>query len=238
MKTGKGILLFGITIALLFPSGNSIAQSLTGTSGLVTIPTAEVLEDREISFGSSWLNKEWLAYSNNEYHSMINFVTIGYLPFLEISLRLTRLLNHPGASAFGDRMIGVRLRLLKESKSLPSFVLGIHDFLWSVSGYPTNFFNALYLSTSKSLRFDSLIDRIQLHLGYGTDWLEAENHQFAGLFGGISVSPRPFIAFMLEYDAERINCGLQISIFDHIELLAAISDFNTLSGGMVYKFKL
>jgi hypothetical protein len=238
MKTGKYVLLFGAIIALLSPSENSIAQSLMGTSGLITIPTAAVLEDREISFGSSWLNREWLAYSNNEYHSMINFVTIGYLPFIEISLHLTRLLNHPSPRAFGDRMVGVRLRLLKESEFLPSLVLGIHDFLWSVSGYPTNSFNALYLSTSKSLRFDSPIDRIQIHLGYGTDWLDAENHQFVGLFGGISVSPRPSIAFMLEYDAERINCGLQISIFDHIELLAAISDSNALSGGMVYKFRL
>ena len=122
------------------------------------------------------------------------------------------------SQAIGDRMISVRLRPLKESRFFPAFALGAHDFA-RVTGtaIPTNNFNALYLSASKGFGLRPVIDRIDFHLGYGTDWLEAKNHQFVGLFGGVSISPRPFIAFMLEYDAERINCGLQISILDFVQ---------------------
>lgn len=238
-RTARAILLLTVVLALLCQPQNSSAQSLTGTSGLITIPTAEILKDGEVSFGANFMHKEYFTYGFNKYHGLANFATVGYLPFLEISLRLTRKLDYPEPQAIGDRMISVRLRPLKESRFFPALALGAHDFA-RVTGtaIPTNHFNALYLSASKGFGLRPVIDRIEFHLGYGTDRIEARDHQFVGPFGGISISPRPFIRLMLEHDAEKLNCGLRISILDHIDLLAALIDFKVISGGTSFRFRL
>ena len=222
------ILLFG------FSSQNVIAQSLTGTTGLVTIPTAEMPEDGEISFGFSIINKEHSAYSyahGGQHHEVANFITLGYLPFLEITPRLTRLLHFPQPQAIGDRMVSIRLRVLKESAIFPSVVCGVHDpFGASIN------FSASYLVASKS--FSASNCRMGIHLGYGGDWLkarEAKGHQFLGLFGGVSLSPSPFITLMLEHDAEKLNGGVRLSIFDRLELTGAFLGFDAFSGGISYK---
>ena len=187
-------------------------------------------EDGEISFGSSWLNKEHFVYGSNQHHGMANFITLGYLPFLEISARLTRRLNYPAPQALGDRMVSVRLRVLKENAFFPSVVAGIHDPIG------TKRFNALYLVTSKSVHLFRTTTAV--HLGYGFDRIEAQQRQFVGLFGGVSVSPSPFVTLMLEHDAERFNCGARVSILDHVELLVAFLNFDALSVGASYKLRL
>jgi len=226
------ILALSLTFILIFQPENGIAQSLTGTTGLITIPTAEMPRDGEISFGLNLINKKYLVLfdSNKEYHGMANFMTLGYLPFLEISARLTRLLNHPQPQALGDRMVSVRLRLFKENEFFPSIVLGLHDPVGN------KHFNASYLVASKNFRPSHTT--MDFHLGYGVEWIEAAQHQFIGLFGGISLSPTPFIALMLEHDSEKFNCGMRMSILDHVEILLAFLNFDTFSGGISYKFRL
>jgi len=241
LMSKKWILALSLTFILIFQCEHGITQSLTGTTGLVTIPTAEMPKDGEISFGTNWLNKKYLVLfdSNREYHGMVNFMTLGYLPFLEISLRLTRHLNFPASQAIGDRMPSVRLRLFKENEFFPSVVLGAHDFMAVFGGLGrSNNFNVLYLATSKTFRLDSFVNRIEFHLGYGTDWIKARHHQFVGLFGGVSLSPSPFIALMLEHDAEKFNCGMRISVLDHVEVLVAFLNLDTFSSGISYKFSL
>ena len=124
----------------------------------------------------------------------------------------------------------IRLRLFSEGEIAPSVVLGLQDPLGN------RYSNASYLVASRRLR-PYQID-MSLHLGCGVDWIEAEKHQFVGLFGGISLSPKPFLAFMLEHDSDRFNCGMRISIFNRMEVLLAFLDFDTLSGGMSYKFSI
>jgi len=160
----KWVLVFSITLILLFQPENGIAQSLTGPTGLVTIPTAEMPKDGEISFGLNYYHKKYFVYGDN-YHAIAGIITLGYLPFLEISPRLSRPLNFPGEQGLGDRVVCIRLRLFKENAFFPSFVLGIHNPVGN------SHFNASYLVSSKSLRLSNY--KIGLHLGYGVDWLES-----------------------------------------------------------------
>lgn len=220
--------LFCLTVGSQDVTAQSL--SLTGTTGLVTIPTAEMPEDGEISFGLSWLNKKQFVYGSRDYHGMAQFITLGYLPFLEISARLSRHLNYPEPQALGDRMVSVRLRLVKENRFFPSVVSGIHDPIG------TKLFNALYLAASKSFRVFHTTTAV--HLGYASNRIEARQYQFVGLFGGVSVSPSPFVTLMLEHDAEKFNFGLQMSILDHVELLAAFLNFDAFSAAMSYKLRL
>lgn len=226
-------ILVSIMFIGVFQVEHGIAQSLTGTTGLLTIPTAEMLEDGEISFGMSLINKKYLVLfdQNKGYHGMANYVTLGYLPFLEISARLTRLLDYSEPQALGDRMASIRLRLLEENGFFPSVVLGAHSLLGA-----SRYFNASYLVASKSFR-RSHQTKMGIHLGYGVGWIEAKSHQFVGLFGGVSLSPRPFITLMLEHDAEKFNWGMRLSLLGPLELLVVLLNFDTFSGGISYKFQ-
>jgi len=233
------LLLISFLFIIIFQTNSNACQSLAGNTGLITIPTAEMLGHGSIYFGTSWFNKKYFNYANNNYDGMANFVTMGYLPFVEISLRLTRKLDFPQPQALGDRMIIVRVRPIKESKYLPSIVFGAHDFVWSVvSGLQTNNFNALYLVASKGISIEPFINKAEFHLGYGLDWLKARDREFVGLFGGVSLSPKPFINFSLEYDSDKINGGLQISVFDHLHIMITLLNFDSISGGLGYKFKI
>jgi len=233
------ILAFCMTLILLFRCEDIKAPSLTGTTGLVTIPTAEMPKDGEISFGLNYYHKQYFVYGDNYYHGMANFITLGYLPFLEINARLTKRLNFPKPQGIGDRMPGIRLRLFKEREFFPSVVFGAHDFMAVFAGLGrSNNFNALYLTVSKKIRLETFVNRIGFHLGNGTDWIKARHHQFVGLFGGVSLSPSPSIALMLEHDTEKFNCGMRMSFLDHLEILVALLNFDTISGGISYKFRL
>ena len=230
----KWTLAFFATLLLIFPSQHSIAQSLTGPSGLVTIPTAEIQQDGKIAFGLNWLNKRYLVFEDNvrQYHGIAPFMTLGYLPFLEISLRLTRSLNYPEPEALGDRVVNLRFRLLPENRSFPSVVIGAHDAI----GESQNF-HAFYLSASKNFHLTPR-SKIGFHLGYGSDYFDADRRQFVGIFGGISLSPHPFVRLMLEYDTEKFNFGTRLSLFDRVELLIALLNVETFSGGVSYRFQL
>lgn len=226
------LLLISIILALLFHTHFSNAGSLTGSTGLISIPTAEMAKDRELSFGLSWLDKEYLSLYSGQYNTIVAYVTLGYLPFLEISPRLTRWTTTRQIPyiGIGDRMVGIKLRLFSENTFFPSVVLGMNDPLGN------SFYNASYIVTSKSFKISPI--EMDFHLGYGVDWIEAIRHQFVGLFGGISLSPMEFLAIMMENDGEKFNLGIKISLFHRMEFLLALMDFTIFSGGMGYKFKI
>ncbi len=224
------ILILGI--ALVFCPENVHAGSLNGNTGLVTVPTAEMPGDREISFGMNWLDRNSHLSDTSRYNTIVAYATLGYLPFLEISPCLTRFATkqHVRRLGLGARSVTIRLRLFSEGAVAPSVVLGLQDPLGVKES------NASYLAMSKSFRpyqFD-----VKLNLGYGVDWIEAKEHQFMGLFGGVMLSPKPFVAFMLEHDSDRFNCGMRVSIFNRLEVLLAFLDFDTFSGGMSYRFRI
>lgn len=227
------LLVVSFALASFFQFGNSIASSLTGNTGLVTIPTAEMLEDREIRFGLNWLDKKYVPYAAGKRNVIVPYFTTGYLPLLEVSLRLTRLATrHPPRShaGIGDRMASVRLRLYNESGFFPSVVLGVHD------PYGNSFFYSSYLVTSK--RFQAAYTAMSFHLGYGIDRDEAMGNQFVAAFGGVSLSPMRHLALMLEYDSERFNCGALVSLFGRFDVLLALLNLDTFSAGVSYRFRV
>jgi hypothetical protein len=93
MMRRKWIWILGLSLALLFirQPERGFSQSMTGTTGLLTIPTAEMLRDSELIVGTSLIHRKHIVLGQNdaEYHGMANFVTLGFLPFIEVSARLT-----------------------------------------------------------------------------------------------------------------------------------------------------
>lgn len=227
-STTKSVALLILVLAGFWPVQPVCCQALTGLSGLVSVPTAEILDDLEFAVGINFLNRKHLTYFNGRQHTNAYFVTMGFLPFLELGLRYSRALD-PGPGSVGDRMVSARFQIVNERKVLPAVVIGVHDLFSNVGGH----FNALYGVASKQLS-----PQLGLHLGYGVNWLNARNHEFVGLFGGVSWSPVQIITFMLENDGQRFNGGLRFYFFQHIGVLVGFQNFDSLSGGLSYHFRL
>ncbi|HEX6373199.1 MAG TPA: YjbH domain-containing protein [Longimicrobium sp.] len=227
--------LVEVAIAVsLFAIAPSSSQALPGTSGLVSIPTATIAADGDLTAG---MNR--IAPGYRDYHSgradenavIAQFATVGFLPFVEVGLRLTRIADVP-RQALGDRMVSVRVRLLKEGAYRPAVAVGVHDIVG------TRRFHATYAVASKTAA--TVAGAVGLHVGYGHDvlGLRARGRQFDGLFGGVSVAPHRWITLVAEYDGERPSTGVRLGPVHGVALLAALQNFDAVSGGVSYTFAL
>ena len=227
-----------VAILFLFLSATIYAQSIGGTSGLLHIPTADFMSDKEIWFGTSIYNKKHLLYSDNEYYMIAPYITIAYLPFLEVSARINRKLNYNDYSSHSwDRMPTVRIRIIREKEYLPAIVFGMQDFLTSTD-LITNHFNATYLAASKYFQFWSPKKNLGIHTGYSIKLIKAIDYQFKGLFGGLNYMPFDFLQFIAEYDSFKINCGLKLLLFKHLQLSTALENFDAFTVNANLKFDL
>ncbi len=167
-------------VTLSFYSDFSNAEaSLTGQTGLISMPDGRISKDGNLRLG--------LSYSS-PYAAM--WSSISLLPRLELSGRYTQI---NGVSAgfvegdFGDykdKAFDAKLVLLKEASYRPNIALGKQDFLG------THLFSSEYLSISKTF------SDVDLTLGYGQKRID-------GWFGGLRYTPSRYKNFSLvaEYDA-------------------------------------
>lgn len=222
--------VMGIALAAPLP-----AQALTGTTGLATIPTAGMPADGAVTVGVHRVDSRHHEHSTSwlrGHVGVVQYASVGFLPFLEVGLRLTHGIDAP-RQGLGDRGVSVRLRVLKEGRHAPAVVLGAHDLLG------TRAFHAEYAVASKTLGHAPALGEVGLHLGYGGDWLRlrARGRQFEGFFGGVSVAPRPWVQLMAEHDADRVNAGVRLRV-GRLSLLGTLRGTDALSGGISYTHPL
>lgn len=223
-------------IIILSVSKILFSQSLTGVSGLFTIPDGNLIGDGKLVIGINWQSQKYIK-SYQGYDRIIGFVNLGFLPFIEAGLRLTypyTLTNH----AIGDRMPFIRFRLIEQTKYLPNLVLGAHDFIGVFGGTDAINFNSLYLVSTRNGLIESNDFSTDVTLGYGVDWMKAEYHQFVGFFGGIKSTIFKNYSIILEYDSERINLGTEIIIFKNLKILVGLMDVKEIQGGLSYAIQL
>lgn len=209
------------------------AQALTGTTGLVTVPTATMPADGAVTVGVTRLDERYHGYAPRQqqgHDAIVQFASVGFLPFVEVGLRLTRVVDLP-RQANGDRMVSVRIRMLREGAYAPAVVVGVHDIVG------TRYFHAEYVVASKQLV--TPLGAVGLHTGYGGDWSSrrARGRQFVGGFGGISVAPRAWVTLMAEHDAERVNAGVRLRV-GRFAVLGAAQGLDRFSGGISYTHRL
>jgi hypothetical protein len=231
--------MFPFIMALILSHDNGMPQALNGTTGLVTIPTADIASDGNFIFGFSLLDKRFNEYWPGKYHQSGYFLTAGYLPFIEVSFRLTRSFGAPkGTHGLGDRMTSIRFKLTGESAHFPSIALGIHDVLSALESTEAIRHNALYLVASKRWTRTGFPLRLGAHLGFGADWMKARRHEFVGPFGGISLEHRSGCALLAEHDTEKVNAGLRFRLFGRVQILLALMRLESFSGAVSYQLAL
>lgn len=210
------------------------AQSLPGTSGLVSIPTAAITADGDMAAGVNVIAPHYHEYYGSTFEenaAQVRFATIGFLPFVEVGLRLTHM-NGGVPQGIGDRMVSVRVRLLKEGARLPAVAVGAHDIVG------TRLFHATYVVATK--RIGTRAGAAGVTVGYGHDvlGLRAKGRQFDGVFGGVSLAPHRWVTLLAEYDGERPNAGVRLGPVHGVALLAALQNGDGFSGGVSYTFAL
>jgi hypothetical protein len=229
----KKVLLFLIIVYV----SQSNAQSITGMSGQFTIPTADLLEDKEIIFGINYLPKNAYPDYRSGFNNVIIFTSFSFLPFIELSLRSTYPLNYNQA-AIGDRMPSLRIKLIKENNMIPSIAIGIHDFTAVFGGVEAIYFNSLYIVFSKNFTFDSFVKKVNISVGYGSDILKAARHHFVGIFFGYSIRLFNVLEVMNEYDSERFNVGIRLTVLKNIKIINGLIDFKHFTSGIALSFIL
>lgn len=238
MHSALSLKLFFSLFLLPFSLINS--QTLEGTTGLFFIPTAEMQKDGTVLIGASFVNKELVSFSGYQQNAFTPYLTLTFLPFAEISIKITRYVDEGvGDQALGDRTFSGRIRLIEEKEIVPAVVFGFHDLLAVFGGSEAIRNNALYLVGSKNILFNSkLINSISFHTGYGLAVIKAQHHNFVGIFGGINIKILNALELMTEYDAERFNTGFRITLFNHLKFLAGFLDMKHFSGGAGFSFQL
>lgn len=227
------LLTFFVTISVQ-------AQTLEGTSGLFFIPTAEIQRDGTVTAGITYLNKELLSFGNFKYNAYTPFIALTFLPFVELSMKLTWLIDYPLENqGIGDRTFNLRVRLIEEGNATPAVLVGFHDLFAVFGGTDAIHNNALYAVGSKNISLDSkILNSFSLHAGFGLSALKAANHNFVGAFGGVSFKILNVFELMAEYDGKKANSGLRVRLLNHISLLGGYLNNKYFSGQTSIYFQL
>jgi hypothetical protein len=225
-------------VCLCSPGGIAGAAqlSLSGTSGMLMTPTADIAADRSFTAGMLFVDKKEAVEYRDSFDNLAYFVTLGYLPRIEISMRLTVFLE----SSFSleepdrlikDRMFSVKIQAFEENGHWPALALGSED----LTG--TKRFHTLFAVASKGLSLGRA-GPMRLHLGAGTDWIDAENYPLKGVFGGLAKALWKGGELLAEYDTDKVNIGLRVEPVSSVTLLVSALNAESFAGAVHVNLKL
>lgn len=213
-----------ILVGLLLVFGiSSYGQSVTGTSGLIHIPSARMLEDGQLVLGAAYIPKPYFQrYGRSVNPGLNTYITYGILPYVEVMFRYTHELNEPTMknglpNYFPDRMFSIRFRIINEKQIIPSIVIGFEDISALIGNtcLGCSLYNKNYLVISKSIDlFEGVID---LSLGHYFDLHKSLNNPI-GLFYGGEFRHKKF-SILVEFDSEKINTGVKYNLFPKINIM-------------------
>jgi len=223
-------------------SGRATAQSLTGTTGLFHIPTAELMPDRTFMAGVHQIPVEHSLYGRGLHDNRYGFATLTFLPRIELMFRYTYMLGVDRSSRtsgpFMDRMVAARVLILRESGNRPALLFGMHDPGQAFDIAANKYFGANYLVTTKN--FSAAGFSSGLHAGYAFGLFNETTQVYDGFFGGMSISHAkiPWFELMAEYDSFRWNAGAKLLILNRVQLLAGLMELKRPAGGISYRVTL
>ena len=218
-----------------------LTQSDSGIPGYVRIPVATFNEDGSLLFGTSFLPREHLSYSNYASDALAVYANLTFLSCLEVDLRVTRKLNIPsGSQHVVDRVPTIRFRILKEKKWVPAVAVGLHDVITSLESGAARHFGASYVVVTKNFHLAKLHLDVGTTAGWGASHFIWDNNEFIGPFGGFSlnIDKLKWMKLLCDYDGVTCNAGMRFVCFKHLFLTAGTISFNSFTGTISYCFNL
>ena len=211
----KYLCLFSLSSALLCADSFFNTSSMQGYTGIINIPTAEVMENGKIELQfSNQVDAYRVRKARDRYDAQNYFINFGILPNLEITGRLANIEYKvpPGNYDFLDRDLSASLKyqIPFYNKYLPKIAIGIQDISGTADRY-----NAKYIVASKQYAF------FRGTVGYGFD-----SSRLNGLFAGAELKANDWFYLLSEYDTQETHLGLRINTpkdffdFGEISLMA------------------
>lgn len=223
------------TVLLTAPFQRANAQYMTGMTGLLNTPSAEMNETGRLMVGGNFLPENMTSFN---YHTGNYFANLTFFSFLEITYRET-LLKRSYMSAKPkyqqqDRSISLKLQPLKEGKWWPALAIGAND---PIRDFGRNYYRSIYGVITKHFLFGG--HELGLTVGY-QGWTGNENPQKDGVFGGITYRPSfcPQVCLIAEYDTRDFNLGVTARLWNHVSLHAFTGGFDYIAGGVRYECTL
>ncbi len=135
-----------------------------------------------------------------------------------------------------DRSFAMRIRVLKERKYLPSFVIGGNDLYTSSSGESNQYFGSTYLVATKSFVWNENL--LKFTLGSAIDAFKRTNN--GGLMGGISFVPNFLneLTLMADDDTQSVHMGGSLLLFKHLCIHTFCYNFSDVVAGFSYRIHL
>ncbi|MDD3108043.1 MAG: YjbH domain-containing protein [Alistipes sp.] len=246
----KKYIFFGCILVLLNIRLLS-AQYFTGTTGLLTIPSADMQRDGTVMIGFNYLNKSMVPVFMGDHYSTYNYYfNATFLPFMEVGYMCTLLRGtdsfvpyKKGKIVNQDRAFSVRFRVLRERKYWPALVIGTNDLYTQTAngqflGTKGNqYFQKFYLAASKRFRcFKD--DEIGVHLSY--QYTHRSKDPIKGLALGVNYAPSfaPSLNLILECNVDNLNVGVTYTVLRHLYVQALLQRGSHFSAGAAYKIFL
>jgi len=258
--------LLVIILASLFLSNEAKAQYIFGNTGLLCLPTADMQPDKTAMFGASFLPHELTptAWDYDTYNYYFNITLLPWLEISYcLALFNGDYLSHYGLNpqhfdhwANQDRDFSIRLRCIKEGQFweyMPQIVIGANDFLhtapkggkyigfWSKGN---GYWGRAYIALTKHIKTMDF-GMLAIHAAYMYN--DRDDFSFRGIGAGIeyhtTLQDPSFYAkalnslrFIGEYDSNRINLGLGISVWrDKINIVSQLYNCRYFSAGLQFK---
>lgn len=233
-------------LILAFPMPSRSGISLSGTSGLIQIPTAEVIEDQQVAIGFGYVDRHAAYLATHLFHNYPFFIVLGYLPRLEFSAGVTFVpgqQSYDGTNTYKDGVISLQYLVLKEHGQLPAIAIGVRDI-----------YSFILLNTSYMVISKTIVNQPQscwrLHIGYGSDLINRHlgvpkqdrdlpvGHTIVGLFGGLEISWKNWLIYLVEYDSQKINAGFRFLFSQHLNFMLVRMDMEYWSANLNWTFRL
>jgi len=216
------LLLSGVSFAAN-ENSSSFTHNTYGITGLITVPSARVQPDGELSFGIS---------SEEPYNRL--YGSVQFFPWLEAVVRYTegqyKAYNPGSLQTWKDKGIDFKIRLLEENGSIPALSIGFSDFA-GTGAYASEYIVANKMigdfDFTLGLGWGSLGERAHIDnpFGFFADSFKTRGGGFkasalggtlrlgrfftgesAAFFGGLEYfSPIPNLSLKLEYDSSMYS---------------------------------
>lgn len=217
-----------------FTQNNDFATSShLGTTGLIFTPSAYFSQWGNVDIGYTHYSPETsFTYEAGQSPERSFFINTAYLPFAEVSFKVTKPYETPVDSIYGigDRSISLRFQLLKEKKNRPALVVGTQDPFTVRAFFNTNY---AVLTKKYALKRWTLV----ANLGYGFALQETEGDYLQGVFTGIQAHWKNW-QLTAEYDTHTINTGVSYSLKNCLFLKAALINQQYFSGNISFRFSI
>lgn len=232
------------------------AQEYIGTSGLIHVPSAEMLPAGTARIGAFFLNKEFLPDRISmrdpgedigiKYNSYNHFFSIAPFSWIELAYTCTFEKGHknmdkdePIGYYYKDRFFSIKIRPLKEGKWHPAIAIGANDPLRHYNDHSNDakYFMNFYLAATKHLDFKG--HELGVHLAYRY-YPSEYNKKWQGLVGGITYRPAfaKNLRGIVEYTGDDVNVGVDCYLWKLLFLQASLQNGKYFSGGIMLQVQL